>query len=384
MYRNVATLLALEVLQRIGIHLRPATTVLEDVYRRIDSLTHRLRIGQVLTCNVVRHTVVGRCAHLRQCRRKIHTLGRNGLERSQTLIVIHCQHCVILLECATREETISGKGTKRQHLLLEGLLHRGANHLLLLCTEQTSVARVGVECQHRNTRLDNGKVATQRGAQTVQSLDDLLLRDRFRHLRQRNMNGHQTDTQNLAAHHHHRLALQLGSQKLGMSRIAEIVALNTLFIDRGSNQNIDIARLQITNGSLQRCYRSSTRFGCGLTHLDRYLRRTAIEDIDLTTTRLRNRLNGVVDESLNVAQSIFVICRHFGRAVDHRHKALGHTCVSESFDYNLPADAVGIALRDAYSYFVITHCVLVYLSTYKDSNIYSIRNSQFAIHDYFL
>ena len=271
--------------------------------------------------------------------------------------MIHRQHRVILLEHTARKETIGRKRTKRQHLLLEGLLHCGANHLLLLRAEQTSVARVGVERQHRNARLNNGEIATQRRAQTVQSLDDLLLRDRLRHLRQRNVNGHQTHAQHLAAHHHHRLALQLGSQKLGVTRIAEIVALHALLVDRSGNQNVDLALFEVLYCSLQRRHRRCTSRRRSLTHLDGYLRRPAVDDIDLATTCLRSRLNGVVNEALDLAQSIFVICRHFGRAVDHGGAHFGHTAVGKGLDDDLPTDAVGVALRDTYSYFIITHCV---------------------------
>ena len=142
-----------------------------------------------------------------------------------------------------------------------------------------------------------------------------------------------------------------------MTRIAELVALHALLVDRSGNQNVDLALFEVLHCRFQRRYRRSTCRCRSLAHLDRDLRRAAVDDIDLAATCLRSRLNGVVNEALDVAQSIFVICRHFGRAVDHGGAQFGHTCVSEGLDDDLPADTVGVALRNTYSYFIITHCV---------------------------
>ena len=77
------------MLQRVGRHRSPAAAVLDDVEGRVDRVAHRLRVGLVLSGDVERHAVIGRCPHAAQAGREIHPVGREGLERRESLIVIH-------------------------------------------------------------------------------------------------------------------------------------------------------------------------------------------------------------------------------------------------------------------------------------------------------
>ena len=166
-----------------------------------------------------------------------------------------------------------------------------------------------------------------------------------------------------------------------MTRISELVALCALLVDRSRNENVDLALFQILNGSLQCRYRRCTCRRRSLADLDGDLRGAAVDDVDLAAACLRSRLNRVIDEPLHIAQSILIICRHFGRAVDHGGAHFGHTAVSKGLDDDLPADTVGVALRDSYSYFVITHCV--FWCTYQLTKVaifiqFAIQKRQFG------
>ena len=106
------------------------------------------------------------------------------------------------------------------------------------------------------------------------------------------MDGLQTYTQTLATHNHHRLALGVCSDKLGMSRKGEVLALCHLLIYRSGNQSRQLALLQIDNSSLQSLDSRSTSLLRRLARLnDR--RRATLHKIDLTTTCLTCRAHDI-------------------------------------------------------------------------------------------
>ena len=63
--RDIATLLALEVLQWVCVPLRPLSATTNNVDSLVEGITHRLLISHTLTRDVVCHAVVWRCTHRR-------------------------------------------------------------------------------------------------------------------------------------------------------------------------------------------------------------------------------------------------------------------------------------------------------------------------------
>ena len=63
--RDIATLLALEVLQWVCIPLCPRSATTHDVDSIVQGVAHRLLISNALARDVIRHTVVWRCTHRR-------------------------------------------------------------------------------------------------------------------------------------------------------------------------------------------------------------------------------------------------------------------------------------------------------------------------------
>ena len=80
---------ALGVRQRVARPFGPGAAVVHDVRGQVDGVAHRLRVGLVLSGDVERHAVIGRCPYAAQAGREIHPVGREGLERRESLIVIH-------------------------------------------------------------------------------------------------------------------------------------------------------------------------------------------------------------------------------------------------------------------------------------------------------
>ena len=79
--------------------------------------------------------MVGRGAHLGERGCEVHAVGRKGLERGETLVVVHRKYRVVVLELTRGKEAVCRKGAKCEYLGLEALDNRGLYYLLLLFAE---------------------------------------------------------------------------------------------------------------------------------------------------------------------------------------------------------------------------------------------------------
>ena len=353
-YRNIAALLALGVRQGVARPAVPRAAMLHDVDGGIHGAAQRLGIGLALPRDIVGRAVVGRGAHLRESGREVHPVGREHLERSEPLVVVHGQHRVVAGIASVSEEPVGRKRSESQHAAGHGLGHGRTDDLLLLAAQQPSVARMGIERQHGDARLDDTEVAAQRRAQRVERTADALPRDVGAHLRDGEMDRHQPHAQPVAAHDHHRFAPQLRGQELGVAGEAEPVALHRLLVDRGRHQRVDAAGLEVVGRTAQCGQRRGRRLG----------RRTARlhgqpfahgHHIYAAAPRLVRRGDFRERGRLLAAERGGIELRRLRRSVNHRRAELRHARIGERPEHDLPADTVGIALRDTYSYLIFRH-----------------------------
>ena len=88
------------------------------------------------------------------------------------------------------------------------------------------------------------------------------------------------------------------------------------------------------------------------------------------------RRHGVEGEGFDLRDGISVIGRGFGRAVDDGCEKLRHPRVGERLENDFPADAVRVALRDAYFEFVFRHNQFYFnLQSYKIFRIHNASDS---------
>ena len=217
----------------------PRRAVSHDVDGCVDGVAHRLCVGLVLPRNVESRAVVGRGAHFRQPGREVHAVGREALEGGQPLVVVHGQDAVVAGVAASGEKPVGRKGAERQDALSVGFDDGGLDDLLFFGAEQAAVARMGIQRHDGDAGFHDAEVFDQRAAHRLQVADDLFPGDAAADLRDGYVLGNQSYAQDVAAEDHQRFALQFGAQKFGVARMAEVVALHRLLVERRRHQGVD-------------------------------------------------------------------------------------------------------------------------------------------------
>ena len=226
--------------------------------------------------------------------------------------------------------------------------------MFLFRTEQTAVARVRIECQHRDTGFDDAEIRLERRTQLFEPCDDLLPGQVVADLGDRDVDRDQSHAEQVAAHHHQGFAAQLGRQKFGVSRIAEVVRLDRLLVDRSRDQCIELFVPQVAHGGVERLGCRPARLRRGRTRLD--LRFVAAENqVDLAPAYLVYRRGDMEGDGFQIGDGFLVKFRRFQGSVDDGRAEFRHTRIGESLENDFPADAVRITLRDAYFESVFRH-----------------------------
>ena len=91
---------------------------------------------------------------------------------------------------------------------------------------------MGIEGEHRDPGFAHRKVSDQAAAQAAQRGQYLLLGHRTTHLFERDMDRYQSHFQQVAAHHHQRLAAELCGEEFGVTRKIESGLMHIFLADR--------------------------------------------------------------------------------------------------------------------------------------------------------
>ena len=266
--------------------------------------------------------------------------------------MVHGQNAVVAGVSPSGEEPVGGEGAEGQHAGLVGLDDRRADDLLLLAAQEPAVAGVGVERQHGDAGLDDAEVLLERAAQRVEVGDDLLARDAGGDLRHGDVLGDQSHAQAVAAEDHHRVAFELGAEVFGVAREAEVVALHGLLVEGCRDERVEMPLLQVADRRAERLDGRAARLGGRLARLDG-ADRPARNEVHAAAARLVRRDDRMEVDRFGVGERRGVAGRGIGRAVDHGGAQLRDACVGQCLEDDLPADAVGVALRDAYAVYVL-------------------------------
>ena len=208
-----------------------------------------------------------------------------------------------------------------------------------------------VESHHGDARLDDAEVLFQRAAERMQVAHDLLPGDAAADLRHRNVLGDQPHAQNLAAHDHHRLPAQFGPDEFGMAREVEPVALHALLVEGGCDDGVEQPLLQLLRRAAQRLDGGAPGLGRSFARFD-LLRVAACDEVHFAAAGVAGRRYGVELHRFGLCERISVIGGGFRRSVDDGGEELRHARIGERLEDDLPADAVRVALRDAYFEFL--------------------------------
>ena len=194
-------------------------------------------------------------------------------------------------------------------------------------------------------------------AQGSQLREDAFFADRRADGRDRDVHGDESDLEQIAAHHHQRLAAELRGEKLRMAREAERLALHVLLADRTRDDRVDRSGLQVGCRSLQRGDRGGSRRRRHLARLDAQFVGAAIDQVDAFRIGLGGRSYDVEAEVFGSLDLFLVKAGRLGRAVDDRRAQFADARVAKAFDDHFVSYSVRVSVCNAYLYFIVAHNV---------------------------
>ena len=288
--------------------------------------------------------------------------------------MVHGQDAVVFGVSAAGEKSVGRERPEGQHALAERLDDGRLDDLLLLAAQQSAVAGVGVEGHDGDAGLDDPEILDERTAQRVQVFDDPLPGDAAGDLRHGDVLRDQSHAQQVAAHDHHRFAAEFGGHIFGVPRVTEVVGLHGLLVEGGGDYGVEMSLLQVADSCAECLHGGAARIG-GRFARDDFGSFAAGREVDFSAACLGGRSHGVEGDRFCLRKGISVIGCCCGRAVDDGGEELRHARVGERFEDDLPADAVRVALRDAYFEFVFRHNQFCFnLQSYKIFRIHNACN----------
>lgn len=213
---------------------------------------------------------------------------------------------------------------------------------------------MGVERKHGDARLHDPEILLERRPEPIQTTHDPVFGQARADLRDGNMDGRKPHAQHLAAHHHQGLASQLGSQEFGVSGMGEFRRMDGFLVERSRHQGVDLLLAQVGDSPAQGLDRRPARFRGADARLDGG-RLAARHEVHPSPAGFAGRADGLKHRFLEPLDRISVIGGRSGRSVDYGRTQLRHARIGKGLEDDLPADAVGVALRDAYSEFRFGH-----------------------------
>ena len=131
----------------------------------------------------------------------------------------------------------------------------------------------------------------------------------------------------------------------------EPVALYALLVEGCRDEGVEQPLLQLLRRAAQRLDGGASGFGRSFARLD-LLRVAACDEVHLAAAGVAGRRYGVELHRFGLGERISVIGRGLGRAVYDGREKLRHARIGQRLEDDLPADAVRVALRDAYFKFL--------------------------------
>ena len=299
--------------------------------------------------------MVGRGAHdVEPCGEVHPVVHRQRLEGRETLIVVHGQHRIEVAKRTGTEESIGTVGAEAGESLAVETLHERREQFHLFAAVQSLVAVVGVEAEHGNARCGDAKVAFQRGAEAVQLCLYAFGGDLRSHFAQRKVGGDERNAHEGVEQDHECLTAAGSLEKFGVTGILEVGRLDAGLVDGTGNDGVDVAGIGRCGSRLQRTERHATGFGRGAAGLDLHvLVADHVDQVEAVGMRVFGLLDAV---PMHVeVEGFAVVGGHFLAAVDDGRAKFHEFGLSEGFEDEFIADAVGVAVGDGDAYLSV-HC----------------------------
>ena len=205
---------------------------------------------------------------------------------------------------------------------------------------------MGVESQNCNAGCNNTKILNERAIEHLQSANNALLCEVCAHLRYGKVDGGECHTQILATHNHHRLALALSSQKLGMAGVGEVLSVHIFLVDGGGDEQIQITCIDILHRLLQCCNSHRTRLGSCSAYIDTDILWATLHKIHTLGSSLGSRLYKRYGEVLHTLDATLVKCKRLCRAIHNGDDIVVDAAIGKCFDNHLCTDAAKVACGD--------------------------------------
>ena len=262
---------------------------------------------------------------------------------------------------ARAKETVGRVGAESHDTLVVRLLDGRTNNLLFFLANQTIIACMRIQSQHRNARTTNAEILQQRVGQRVQLAQDTLFSDAARYLRYGHMVANQRHF-HLRANHHHQTLASVSEhlrQVLGMTRETELVTLDVLLVDWCSHEGVHQTGFQVFAGATQGQKRGMTCFRRRMADAQRSVIGINVDEVNLARTHIFRGLN---DRELHVPHLLVhkfqMLARNLLITIDYGRANLADVRVGNTLEYDFVADTVDVATRDGYDGFSTFHNAL--------------------------
>ncbi len=139
-----------------------------------------------------------------------------------------------------------------------------------------------------------------------------------------------------------------------MSGEGESFALDIVFVDRSSDENVDFAFAQFAYGAFEGGECGLTGNGCSHTRLNAHVFAYDVNDRYGAVASVGSRVDLVELKRLHI-HSLAVESCNLGRTVDYRCAQLKDTVILQHLQDYLVADAVSVSVGDSHLYFMVAH-----------------------------
>ena len=207
-----------------------------------------------------------------------------------------------------------------------------------------------VERQHSDFRVVEGEVLLERTVEDFQLLDEGLRGEVSGHFFDGHVVGGEPDTQVLGHHQHQRrklLAAEIVFEESGVPGEFELFGLNVVFVDRRGHDGVDQLVFQVAAGGVEGTFRHLAGDFRGGTEVDLHLLFIEVDEVGTFGGELFRRF-GVLEREVRHLHIFFMVRCHFRESVNHGGAHFHDSVVAQRLDNHFVADAVDVALRDAY------------------------------------
>ena len=250
-------------------------------------------------------------------------------------------------EHASAKETVGGIRAETLYALFNGLLNRWSNGLLLFVSHHAVVAVMRVQSEHSDARCGNQEIVLQALVELVDFLCHVFLRDGNGHFADWQMRRHQCHAHHVVGENHERFVALSDSvgQIFSVSGKIEVRALNGVFADWGSDQNVDFPVLQRFCRRFECPVGSASGLLAGASKFHVHVVVKAVDEVEASVNGVLRRVDKM--KLRFDAERFSVVAADFRRTENNWRTHFKHRLFGKSLENDFIAHAVSVAVSDA-------------------------------------